>query len=813
MKPPQASGRRGGLGSGAARLAVVLMLGATLLGTAPAASAEDLTFTPTDDATIREAQPTKSTGGAVRLIVDGRPRRDALLRFAVTGVDDRGGTGARLRLHVRDSSNRGGSLAGTSTSDWSQRTVNWQNAPAGGPEVASLGPVAAGSWYEFDVTSLVDADGIVSVRISSPSADEVNFSSKEAGASLAPRLVVTVADASSDVSAPTVPGDLRETAADSSAVGLAWDASSDDTGVAGYEVTRNGVPVATTSPTVTSHLDQGLDPSTSYDYAVRAFDAAGNNSAYTNDLQVTTAAAGGDPVLVGAGDIATCEGTGDEDTAVLLDRIPGTVFTTGDTAYPDGTVQQFAECYDPSWGRHKSRTRSAVGNHEYHMPGAAPYFDYFGVDSAGEPGKGYYSYDVGTWHLVVLNSNCEEVVGGCAAGSPQEQWLRADLAATSRENIGAFWHAPWRTSGARGSAVAMTPMWQALYDHGADFAAVGHDHFYERFAPLDPVGNLDTAYGIRSFVVGTGGAPLRSVTTRIEHSEEFARAHGVLKLTLRADSYDWEFVPTPAFTFADSGTSTVHDAPDPDVQPPSPPADLTATPVDERQVDLSWSAATDNVAVVGYQLERDGDDLVTLGDALTYSDGTVEPGQLYSYRVRARDTAGNWSAWSEPVEVTTPGTPSILIDVEEDAFIMPSTPDRNYRGRVNWGVDASAVMDSMLKLEVGDLDGRTISSARLRIRCTNGSNRGGEFFAAPGTWAERTVTWNTAPAATGAALDSVGRVVRGTEYAVDLTGFVTGEGTYSLRASSVSDNGANYASSESTDGAGPVLELTLAPAP
>jgi hypothetical protein len=262
-------------------------------------------------------------------------------------------------------------------------------------------------------------------------------------------------------------------------------------------------------------------------------------------------------VLVGAGDIAACETiAGAQATASLLDAIPGTVFTLGDHAYPDGTARQFAECYDPTWGRHRARTRPAVGNHDYHTPKAAPYFAYFDA-AAGEPGKGYYSYDLGSWHVVVLNSNCAKV--GCEAGSPQERWLRTDLAAHKTACSLAYWHHPRFSSGPHGDAPAMTPLWRALYEAGVELAISGHDHDYERFTPQDAAGNLDRARGVRQFVVGTGGKSSYRFSRAEPNSEVRATGtFGVLKLTLSPGSYDWEFVPVAGQTFTDSGTEACH---------------------------------------------------------------------------------------------------------------------------------------------------------------------------------------------------------------------------------------------------------------
>ncbi|WP_018348045.1 DUF7594 domain-containing protein [Longispora albida] len=271
-----------------------------------------------------------------------------------------------------------------------------------------------------------------------------------------------------------------------------------------------------------------------------------------------TAPAPGDPVLVGAGDIATCGGAGDEATADLLDGIPGTVFTAGDNVYTNGTSTEFSNCYGPSWGRHKARTRPAPGNHDYNTSGATGYYGYFGA-SAGDPSKGYYSYNLGNWHIVVINSNCS-AIGGCQAGSAQERWLRADLAASTRPCTAAIWHQPLWTSGAsHGPKTAMRPITQALYDHNADVILTGHNHQYERFAPQNPGGQLDTARGIRSFVVGTGGASHYGFGTIQPNSEvRNSTTYGVLKLTLHSNSFDWEFVPEAGRTFSDSGNTACH---------------------------------------------------------------------------------------------------------------------------------------------------------------------------------------------------------------------------------------------------------------
>lgn len=274
----------------------------------------------------------------------------------------------------------------------------------------------------------------------------------------------------------------------------------------------------------------------------------------------------GSVVLVGAGDIAS-DNFSHNATATLLDQIvaanpSAVVMAVGDLAYLNGSADDFAAYYHPRWGAHKARTRPAVGNHEYVTPGAAGYFGYWG-QAAGDPNKGYYSYDHGAWHVVVLNSNCREV-GGCEAGTPQERWLRADLAENPSRCTLAYWHHPFVSSGYHHRAAShdtkLVALWQALQEAGVDVAVTGHDHDYERFAPLRADLALDETTGIRSFVVGTANSSQRPFATVKPGSE--ARSTGVqglLKLTLRASDYDWAFVAVAGQTYEDRGTAPCRD--------------------------------------------------------------------------------------------------------------------------------------------------------------------------------------------------------------------------------------------------------------
>jgi acid phosphatase type 7 len=259
-------------------------------------------------------------------------------------------------------------------------------------------------------------------------------------------------------------------------------------------------------------------------------------------------------VFVGSGDIALCTLEGNhEATARLLDAIGGTVFALGDNAYMSGTAAEYRDCYDRTWGRHRNRTRPVPGNHEYETLRASPYFDYFGLN-AGPRGLGYYSFELGGWHIVALNSNVP-----VSAGSAQGLWLRTDLAANRSRCTLAYWHHPRFSSGQHGNQDQMNDFWQILYETGAEVVLSAHDHSYERFAPQNPDGIPDGPNGIRQFVVGTGGAkPYPFVNVRT-NSEVRMSTIGVLKLTLSVAGYAWEFVSVNGG--GDFGTGTCHGRP------------------------------------------------------------------------------------------------------------------------------------------------------------------------------------------------------------------------------------------------------------
>lgn len=299
--------------------------------------------------------------------------------------------------------------------------------------------------------------------------------------------------------------------------------------------------------------------------------------------QPNRAAAASDPVIAAAGDIA-CDpansafngGKGTSGSCrqlytsnLLVNAGLSAVLDLGDNQYFCGGYQAFLKSYDLSWGKVKSITHPSVGNHEYlttggtgttgcttSNEGAAGYYKYFG-SAAGPADKGYYSFNVGSWHIIALNTNCSDV-GGCSSGSAQYNWLKSDLAANPNNCTLAFWHIPLFSSGGRANS-SSRPLWQLLYNANADVILNGHDHIYERFAPQTASGSADSARGIREFVVGTGGANHTSIASVAANSQvRNTSTYGVLRLTLHASSYDWKFLPEAGKSFTDSGTGTCH---------------------------------------------------------------------------------------------------------------------------------------------------------------------------------------------------------------------------------------------------------------
>jgi hypothetical protein len=270
----------------------------------------------------------------------------------------------------------------------------------------------------------------------------------------------------------------------------------------------------------------------------------------TSSPAATPGSSPSEAILLAVGDIGYCGAANDDHVGQLAATLPGTIALLGDIAYDDGSASDFANCFDPTWGPLRDRLRPDPGNHEYETTGASGYFDYFGV-AAGQRGQGWYSYDLGAWHLIALNSECGAIEGGCDKGSAELAWLWDDLAAHPTQCTLAYWHHPRYSSGPHGDNAMTEKLWRALSRAGADLVLEGHDHDYERIGPVD---------GIRSFVVGTGGRSLYvwpgspGPHTEVRNNDTY----GLLELTLRPTGFSWRFVPAAGGSFRDSGSAACH---------------------------------------------------------------------------------------------------------------------------------------------------------------------------------------------------------------------------------------------------------------
>jgi hypothetical protein len=438
--------------------------------------------------------------------VDGSPPVNSYLRFTVQGLGGSSISQAQLLIHANSSSSSGLSAMTVADNTWGENTITYANAPAMGSTLGTSPPVIGGTWIAFEVTSYVTHEGTFSFEISTSGVTAISLSSRESGTD-APQLVITT-------SAPTSTATVTSTA------------------VFTPTNTPTSIPTAMLTATPTSQ------PS------------------------------GSDPTIMAAGDII-CDSLTTSSTAcqqmaasqVAVDQLPSAALILGDLCHTP-SVDCFDNYFNPSWGRLFSISHPTTGNHDYLVAGAVYYFDYWnGIGNAngpaGDRSQGYYSFDIGTWHIIALNSQCSEA-GGCNSGSPQYTWLQQDLQTHANLCTLAYYHIPVFSSGGRANN-NMKQIYTLLYDHNVEVVLNGHDHIYERFAPQDSNGLADPSRGIREFIVGTGGANHTSIAAVQPNSEvRNTDTFGALKLTLHPDRYDWQFIHVAGKTFSDSGTTFCH---------------------------------------------------------------------------------------------------------------------------------------------------------------------------------------------------------------------------------------------------------------
>jgi len=451
------------------------------------------TFTSVADSYVESSNPSTNYGSATQIRVDGSPDVRSYLRFNVQGLSGTV-TSATLRVYANSAVTAGYDAHSLSDNTWVESAITYNNAPPLGGILGSSGNVNSNTWTSVNVTSYITGNGTYNLGLTTSGGTALSLASREAGAN-APQFVIQTGGGTA--------------------------------------------PTATRTPTSASNPTQT---------PTRTPTASGPTQTPTRTPTATATSSSGSVVFVGAGDISRCDNNGDETTAQLLDGISGTVFTAGDNAYDSGSTSEYANCYDPTWGRSKTRTKPVPGNHEYGTSGASGYFQYFNNIPA------YYAYNLGVWRIYALNSEIDTSASGA-----QGSWLQSDLAANPKTCVLAYWHKPrWSSGNTHGSDSGMQALWQILYNAGAEVVINGHEHNYERFAQMNATGST-VSQGLREFVVGTGGGSHYGFGSALASSEiRNSSTFGVLKLTLSSTGYSWQFMPVSGSTFTDSGSANCH---------------------------------------------------------------------------------------------------------------------------------------------------------------------------------------------------------------------------------------------------------------
>ena len=467
----------------------------TLAATATSSGGGTFTFISNADAYVDSSNPAVNYGSITTLRVDGSPVVQSYLRFNVQGLNG-AVTRATLRVFANSAASSGYDVRSVSNNTWVESTITYNNAPPVGGVLGSSGSISSGAWISIDITSYITGNATYNLGLTTAGSTAISLASRESGAN-APQLIIQTSG------------------------GSAFTATA----------VRTSTPINNLTPNPT---------------ATRTATPLPNATNTRTPTSIPTSS--GSVVLVGAGDISTCSNNNDEATAKLLDGISGTVFNAGDNVYDSGAYTEYTNCYDPTWGRHKARTKPVPGNHEYNTSGASGYFQYFNNVPA------YYAYNLGAWRIYALNSEIS-----ASASSAQVTWLQADLAANPSQCALAYWHKPrWSSGATHGSDSGMQTLWQVLSNAGVELVINGHEHHYERFAEMNASGSAVSS-GLREIVVGTGGMSHYGFGTILSTSQvRNSSTFGVLKLTLNSSSYSWQFVPVAGSTFTDSGSTNCH---------------------------------------------------------------------------------------------------------------------------------------------------------------------------------------------------------------------------------------------------------------
>ena len=840
-----------------ASAALVLTLTAVLVSaliSADASATTTFTFGPDADATIRADEPDATGGTGLKLSADNSPVMNTLMRFSVTGVGSDIVQSAKLRLYNVNPSNVGGVFARVADNSWSETGVTWNTAPTADPTpLATLGPVALNTWVEVDLTKLVTSDGTFSLRTSSTSADGTGYTSREGTTTLRPQLVVTTAPA--DTAAPTVTITSPADGSTVSGVVIVTVDASDDVAVTTVDLSVDGMPFGTdTTDPYSLAWDSRAVANGAHSLVATARDAAGH-ATQSSAVSVSVAnASDGSFTFAAAGDLGANQRTaaslaaldtsgasfymalGDLDynqtatDSAWCDYVHARLPTLGPT-FPfelvsgnheeqgalDGYILNFTACL-PDWMASNVGSGSVYGaEYTFDYPQSAPLMRVIMIAPGLTIENTTYDYVPGSPHYDWLKS---EIEGARSAGIP---WVAVGM------------HYPCYSAGRYGCGLG-SALWSLLVQEKVDLVLNGHDHNYQRskqFA-LDPAtcpsipssgyapgcvvdDGVDGVYpkgaGAVNVIAGSFGQRLYRVSLTDPEAPNFSRmdgsTNGFMQYAVTASRIDARFVNTTG-GFTDAFSIVVGATPAADRSPPTAPTNLSAVVESDTHVDLTWSASTDDVGVARYGVFRDG---VLLGTTTTtsYSDTTAMRGLTYAYIVRAYDAANNQSDPSASVRVVMPGVGSVLyFGPTSDATIEAASQTTNFGGSSKIEVDNSPVTHGLMRFTVSGVGTSVVMSAKLRLYDVNPSNTGGSFYPVPDNgWTESGVTWNAAPTAGATPVATLGPVTSDTWYEVDVTSLITGDGTYCLRVTTPSSDGADYTSKEGTAGFRPQLVVSI----
>jgi fibronectin type 3 domain-containing protein len=742
-------------------------------------------------------------------------------------------------------------------------------APAAGATVSGLVTVQATASDNVGVSKVdLRVDGAVhgtdtaspyafvwdSAATSNGSHTLVAVASDAAGnTALSPELTVNVSNATPDITPPSPPTGLVANAPSPNRIDLSWNSSTDDVGVVHYAISRDGFQIGTTIST--TYSDTTVSAGATYGYSITAHDAAGNPSPPSATVSVTTPPAPPATSFVfGAGGD---HGANSKTSATLraLDASGASFYLAlGDLDYDETPTDEawcdFVKANLPTLGP-TFPFELVAGNHEeqagvdgYILNHAACLPDRLGSTigpGSVYGGEYYFDYPAGAplMRVVMISPHLtvENVRYDYDAGTPHHQWLVSAIDGARASGI------PWVAVGMHHPCISageklcgMADLMNLLIEKKVDLVLQAHDHNYQRSkqleqntstCPIVPINAYDPdcvvddgadgiypkGAGTVMVVNGAFGRNLYAINPADPEAPYFARldstSNGFSRYTVTAGRIDGTFVNSNG-SFTDSFSIVAGQAPNADITPPSEPTGLTATPRGGTTMDLSWRASTDNVAVDRYLVFRD-DVPIASTTTTSYSDPAVVPGTVYTYSVRAFDTSGNPSPLSARVTVTAPQDATTLYFVPTaDTYVRSDVPTRNYGSATALGVDNSPMKHILLKFNVSGIGARTVLSAKLRLANVDDSSMGGVFYRVPDTsWGETTVNWDTAPAADGTPVASLGAVTPGNTYEVDLSSLVRTDGLISIKAVSTSSNGADYVSREGTPGLGPLLVVTL----